>query len=183
MYLLSSQLDLGTTFGTPYFQTDASGNPVHAGELNEYGLQAAYSYLGVSSRAYVVRANIDTSQLIGTANIPAGAPTAGTYWFDTTDTAFGVFEWNANPATTTGGQTFINRAPIVITSTTQLSTPSDTTSAPIASIGAIGSYAVTACGTLNKLWFKNYLGTWVQVGSNAWSASWPTVVSLSLIHI
>ena len=177
VYLLSSQLDLGTTFGTPYFQTDASGNPVHAGELNEYGLQAAYSYLGVSSRAYVVRANIDTSQLIGTANIPAGAPTAGTYWFDTTDTAFGVFEWNANPATTTGGQTFINRAPIVITSTTQLSTPSDTTSAPIASIGAIGSYAITACGTLNKLWFKNYLGTWVQVGSNAWSASWPTVVS------
>ena len=172
VYLLTSQLDLGATFGTPYFQTDASNNPVHAGELNEYGLQAAYSYLGVSSRAYVVRADIDTSQLIGTSNIPAGSPTAGTYWFDTTDSAYGVFEWNSSPATTTGGQTFVNRAPVVITDTTKFDSANGYS--PLASIGAIGTYAITANSTLNKLWFKNYLGTWVQVGSNAWTSSWPT---------
>ena len=180
VYLMTSQMDLGTTFGTPYFQTDASNNPVHAGELNEYGLQAAYSYLGVSSRAYVVRADINTAQLVGTSTIPAGSPTAGTYWFDTTDTAFGVFEWNANAATTTGGQTFTNRVPAVINDTTKLD--SSNSYAPLSSIGAIGSYAVTTySGTgqpvLSRLWFKNYLGTWVQVGSNAWTSSWPTVTS------
>ena len=48
VYLVTSQRDLTDTFGTPLFYTDASGNPVHGGELNEYGLQAAYSLLGVS---------------------------------------------------------------------------------------------------------------------------------------
>ena len=177
VYLMTSQMDLGSTFGTPMFETDASNNPVHAGELNEYGLQAAYSYLGVSSRAYVVRADINLGQLAGTTNIPAGSPDAGTYWFDTTDTAFGVFEWNANPASTTGGQTFVNRTPLVITESTKLSNSSDSSSAPLTSIGAIGSYAITAVGTTSRLWFKNYTGAWVQVGSNAWTASWPTVVS------
>jgi hypothetical protein len=177
VYLMTSQMDLGTTFGTPMFETDASNNPVHAGELNEYGLQAAYSYLGVSSRAYIVRADINLGQLAGTTTIPSGKPDAGTYWFDTTDTAFGIFEWNANPATTVGGQTFTNRTPLVITDSTKLSNSSDSTSAPLTSIGAIGTYAITAVGTTSKLWFKNYLGTWVQVGTNAWTASWPTVTS------
>jgi hypothetical protein len=181
VYLMTSQMDLGTTFGTPYFQTDASNNPVHAGELNEYGLQAAYSYLGVSSRAYVVRADINTAQLVGTSNIPAGAPVAGTYWFDTTDTAFGIFEWNGNLATTTGGQTFTNRIPVVINDTAKMDSANGYS--PLSSIGAIGSYAVTTSAgtgtsaTLNKTWYKNYNGAWVLVGSNAWTASWPTVTS------
>jgi len=180
VYLMTSQMDLGNTFGTPYFQTDANNNPVHAGELNEYGLQAAYSYLGVSSRAYVVRADINTAQLVGTSTIPAGAPAAGTYWFDTTDTAFGVFEWNANSASTTGGQTFTNRVPVVINDSAKLDASNNY--APLSSIGAINSYAVTTYSgasqpVLSRLWFKNYSGTWVQVGSNAWTSSWPTVTS------
>ena len=52
VWVITSQRDLSDTFGTPYFETDAEGNPVHGGELNEYGLQAAYSALGVSSKAY-----------------------------------------------------------------------------------------------------------------------------------
>ena len=175
VYLLTSQLDLGAAFGTPYFQTDASNNPVHAGELNEYGLQAAHSYLGVSSRAYILRADVDTSQLIGTSSIPAGKPTNGTYWLDTTDTAFGIFEWNANPATTNGGQTFTNRIPAVITDSTKLD--ANNNYAPLQSFGAIGTYAITAYSNDIKLFFKNYTGIWVQVGSNAWTKSWPTVTS------
>ena len=42
-FLLTSQRDLADTFGDPVFETDASNNAVHAGELNEFGLQAAYS--------------------------------------------------------------------------------------------------------------------------------------------
>ena len=96
VYLLTSQKDLADTFGTPIFKTDANNNPIHAGEQNEYGLQTAYSYLGVSNRALVVRADIDLAQLDASASAPAGAPVNGTHWFDTAGTSFGVFEWNAS---------------------------------------------------------------------------------------
>ena len=180
VYLLTSQADLGATFGVPFFQTDAENNPVHAGEVNEYGLQAAYSFLGVSNRAYVVRADVDLAQLKGSAIIPAGLPTDGMYWWDTSTTNFGVFQWNSAVATVTGGQTFTNQTVAVITSTANLSNINDPASAPAASFGAVGSYAITATTTLNSLWFKKYLtntaaGTWVKVGSSAWAASWPVV--------
>ena len=177
VYLLTSQYDVGTYFGNPYFQTDANNNPINAGELNEYGLMAAYSFLGVSNRAYVVRANIDTSQLIGTPTIPTGSPTSGTIWFNTAATAFGIFEWNGNVATATNGQTFVEQQSInnllVITSTSQVNV---STYAPLPSVGQQGNYAVVALTTLNRLWYKKPLtatpaGTWVQVGTPAWIAS------------
>jgi len=172
VYLLTSQMDLGTTFGIPYFQTDASNNPVNAGELNEYGLQAAYSLLGVSNRAYVVRADLDTNQLVATATAPTGEPADGTLWFDTTDTAYGVFEWDS------GAQAFVVQSVTVINDVNLLS--NGTGSAPAASVGALGDYAIVTGTTLNKLWFKKYktntdAGTWVEVGSEDWIASWPTV--------
>lgn len=46
VWIITSQRDLTDTFGTPTFYTDVNGNPIHGGELNEYGLQAAYSLLG-----------------------------------------------------------------------------------------------------------------------------------------
>jgi hypothetical protein len=175
VYLLTSQKDLSDTFGTPVFKTDANNNPIHAGEQNEYGLQAAYSFLGVSNRAYVVRADIDLAQLNATATAPAGAPANGTYWFDTSNTKFGIFEWNSAAATVTGGQTFTNKVPTVITDSTKV----DGGGAPLASIGAIGDYAVVATTNLNKIWYKKAKtntagGTWVEVGSGDWASSWPT---------
>jgi len=53
-YLITSQRDLVDTFGDPIFKVDTSNNPIHGGELNEYGLNAAYSYLGIANRAYVM---------------------------------------------------------------------------------------------------------------------------------
>ena len=44
VYTITSQRDLVDTFGIPSFKVDINNNPIHAGELNEYGLQAAYSY-------------------------------------------------------------------------------------------------------------------------------------------
>ena len=70
-YLLTSQRDLADTFGDPLFYTDNNNNPIHAGELNEYGLQAAYSYLGVSNRAWVVRADIDLAEISPSSTAPA----------------------------------------------------------------------------------------------------------------
>ena len=77
-YLLTSQRDLVDTFGDPIFKTDTTNNPIHGSELNEYGLQAAYSYLGIANRAYVVRADIDLGQLEASVTAPAATPQDGT---------------------------------------------------------------------------------------------------------
>ena len=173
VYLLSSQRELAETFGDPVFKTNASNNPIHGGETNEYGLQAAYSFLGVANRAYVVRADVDLGQLEASANAPAANPATGTYWFDTANTRFGIFEWNGSAATVTGGQSFTNQIPTVITSTTQLS--SGLGSAPKTSVGSIGDYAITATDTNNDMWYKQYDGSWVAVGTANWVASKPTI--------
>jgi hypothetical protein len=89
-YLITSQRELSETFGTPLFYKDSSQNPIHGGELNEYGLQAAYSYLGVSNSAYIVRADLDTAELAPSPTAPNANPTDGTYWFDTANTRFGI---------------------------------------------------------------------------------------------
>ena len=180
-YLLTSQKDLADTFGTPTFKTDANNNPIHAGEQNEYGLQTAYSYLGVSNRAYVIRADLDLDQLNAQSEAPAGAPVDGQYWLDTANSKFGIFQWNSAEATVTTGQTFVNQIPTIITDSTKLEAGTGGNgSAPKASIGAVGDYAITLATGEYALWFKKaktatVAGTWVAVGSTAWRASWPVV--------
>jgi hypothetical protein len=179
-YLLTSQRDLVDTFGDPIFQTDLSNNPIHGGELNEYGLQAAYSYLGVANRAFVVRADIDLAKLEATANAPGGQPTDGTYWFDTSVSIWGVQEWNGD-SIINGGQQFSNKAPIVITdafdieNTGSLDRNGYSGYIPKKSIGVIGDYAVVANTTLNRIFYRNTQGTWVLVGSAAWVQSHPVI--------
>ena len=181
-FLLTSQRDLADTFGDPVFETDASNNAVHAGELNEYGLQAAYSYLGISNAAFVTRADVDTNQLKPKATAPAAYPTNGTYWFDTSVTSFGLQEWNGAAITVTGGQSFTNRIPSVITDVTFVTGNAEAPGAPKTSFGSIGDYAVVALTTLNTMWYKTAgnapgvtPGTWVQLGSEDWMKSWPTI--------
>ena len=175
VYLISSQRDLVETFGDPLFYTDANNNPIHGGEQNEYGLHAAYSYLGVSNRAYVVRADVDLNAISASATATADNPADGTYWLDTQTTRWGIFEWDGASILTTGGQTFTNKTPIVITDTTQLSDPSDATTAPKTSVGAIGDYAIKATTSTVKLYFKTTNNAWVEVGSTGWKAAWPSV--------
>ena len=74
VYLITSQRELTETFGDPKFYTDASGNSLNGYELNEYGLQAAYSFLGVANRAYVTRANLNTSELVASATAVGSEP-------------------------------------------------------------------------------------------------------------
>ncbi len=174
-YLLTSQRDLADTFGDPIFKTDNNNNPIHAGELNEYGLQAAYSLLGVSNRAFVVRADIDLGELEATADAPSANPLAGTYWFDTDGSNYGIQQWNSNAVNTTGGQTFTTKTPTVIFKQNQVVDYDGGDYTPLASIGAIGDYLIVAVTTINKLWYKNASGSWVAVGSSDWIKSWPTV--------
>ena len=167
VYLLTSQRDLAETFGDPIFKTDTGSNPIHAGEQNEYGLQAAYSLLGVSNRAYIVRADLDLGQLDATATAPANNPVDGTYWFDVANTTFGIFEWNSAPLSS-GGQAFVSKTPIVLTDATKVNS---NTGLPKASVGVIGDYAVVGTTNLVKVCFKNYKNEWTLVGSNEWTKS------------
>jgi hypothetical protein len=169
-YLLTSQRDLADTFGDPVFQIDANNNPIHGSELNEYGLQAAYSFLGVSNRAWVVRAPIDLSLLRPSSTVPAADPEPGTYWLDTQVSQFGIQEWNGSSISVNGGQSFTNKVPIVLTEAAQT-----TGGVPLGSIGQIGDYAVVAVTNLNTFWYRNTSGEWVEIGSNEWQGSWPTV--------
>lgn len=166
-YLLTSQRELVETFGDPVFYTDANNNPIHGGELNEYGLQAAYSLLGVSSRVYVTRADIDLGSLQPQADEPGANPDDGTNWLDTQTTRWGIFEWNGEPSTTSGGQTFTVQTPIVITDATQL-VGGQATGIPKASVGAIGQYAVRATTKKITFFVKNRNGDWDIVGSTNW---------------
>jgi hypothetical protein len=198
VYLITSQRDLVDTFGEPSFQVDSNNNPIHAGELNEYGLQAAYSYLGVSNSAFVVRANLDLDLLSPQSSQPGGEPKDGTFWLDTRSSTYGVFQWDGRSAVN-GGQTFVSKQPTVILDSANIDA-----GAPKAAFGAIGDYALVpgadiltdaeiadalqnadqADSHVLTLWYKSRfaadgvnagVATWVKVGSAGWKAAWPTV--------
>ena len=193
VYLITSQRDLVETFGDPTFKTDSNNNPIHAGEQNEYGLQAAYSYLGVSNSALVVRADLDLSALDPSADAPGGEPADGTFWLNTGSTTWGVFQWDGRPVNPDRGQNFTNKVPTIILDSSKLSGGQ-----PKGSIGAVGDYAitpipssisdiVTADNHLLALWYKSRhnedgsvgSATWLKVGTDAWMTAWPTVTGSS----
>ena len=165
-FLISSQRELTETFGDPKFYTDASGNSLNGYELNEYGLQAAYSFLGLANRAFVLRANIDTAELVGSANAPTARPTDGTYWFDLASSSYGIFEWSQTD------QKFTAKTPILITSVTDL-VANSSTGVPKTSVGSQGDYAINTTHVSNKIYKKSSANAWVHVGSSAWHLTLP----------
>ena len=180
-YLITSQRELVNTFGTPTFYKSTSGTMLHGYELNEYGLQAAYSYLGLANRAYIVRANVDLSEMAASATAPSGTPTAGTYWLDLTNTEWGIHEWNASTGTTGA---FTNKIPKLVTKASEHSSH-----VPVASFGSVGDYAVVTTTTSNAVYYKNRSNTWKLTGDGTattaahagatkdatWASSRPTV--------
>lgn len=166
LYVLTSQRDVVNFFGTPTFYTDTSGTPIHGYELNDYGLQTVYSLLGTTSRAYVLRADVDLSELIGKSSRPTSAPADMTYWLETGTTRFGIFKWDSTD------QEFDLVSPIVITNTADLSG-----GVPLASIGTVGSYAVVGTNIALPTYYKNTNNDWVLVGSTPWMNSIPAVIS------
>ena len=194
-FKVTSQRDLVDLFGVPFFEKTASGSPIHGGERNEYGLLAAYSFLGASNAAFIVRANVNLDELQGTETQPGAAVQNGDWWLDTKNTSWGIQEWNGAAASTTGGQKFSTKVPLVLTDA-DVGTKIEN-NAPKASVGSVGDYAVvvetvgtdgtfSASKELVRIWFKSPGGTiadgsavvagqWVLLGSPEWVASWPTV--------
>jgi hypothetical protein len=178
VYLITSQRDLVSTFGNPFFYNTSTGTPINGFELNEYGLLAAYSALGVTNRAYVQRVDIDLAELSASLVRPVGEPANGTYWLNTSATEWGFFQWNQTT------NAFTNIRPTVILDESDL-----TDNVPNQSFGNIGDYAVVAIRDSNPLFYKGgsataentnatalteIYNTWTLVGSSEWMLNWPT---------
>jgi len=174
-FRVTSQRDLVDLFGVPFFEKTASGSPIHGGERNEYGLLAAYSYLGVSNSAFIVRADVDLGQLEPSGSAPGAEPKDGQWWIDTQATAWGIQEWNGSLATSSNklGQKFTTKTPIVLDSNSSAKVNSGT---PRASVGVPGDYAVVLTDNSDAGYFyKNADNAWCKLGSPEWAASWPTI--------
>jgi hypothetical protein len=190
--LITSQRDLLATYGNPFFYNTTAGTPINGYELNEYGLLAAYSALGVSNRCYVQRVNIDLAELTASLTRPTGSPPNNTYWFDVANTNWGIFQWNQTTSA------FTNQIPTFLTDTVNLQNNS---TVPLQSYGSIGDYAVVATTgitgntPINPTYYKRggpttsqapgwlqggqtadqLYNTWVLVGSDEWKTAWPAV--------
>ena len=172
LFQVTSQRDLVTLYGTPFFYTTTNGTPIQGYELNEYGLLAAYSLLGVTNRCYVLRADIDLASLVGQTGRPTGDPADGTYWLDTTSSTWGIYEFNS----TTGAYTL--KQPLVLNDAAYISGD-----LPLASLGNIGDYAVNALQMMDEpsmdsagqFFYKGASNTWIKVGSADWMAEWPAI--------
>jgi Phage tail sheath C-terminal domain len=156
VWSITSQRDLVTTFGDPVFYS-ISGTSLNGYPLNEYGLLATYSYLGIANLARVVRADIDTLGLEATPIEPTSPAAPGTFWLDETSsgTSWGLFKrstpgldavWIATPPT------FVNNY-----STGGPSIPAG---------GVAGDTAVhfyTSTGEVE--YWTNNSGVWVRLGT------------------
>ena len=168
-YLITSQRDLVATFGVPFFYSTTTGTPINGYELNEYGLLAAYSALGVTNRAYIQRCDIDLTELTASLTRPVGEPADGTYWLDTSTSVWGIQEWNETT------NVFTVKTPIQIISEDDVVDAAAGDYEPLPSIGSIGDYAVVAFAQFMPGYYKNSENLWVLVGTDEWKASWPTV--------
>ena len=166
LYNVGDQRSLANLFGMPKFPSDASGNRIYGSELAEYGLYAAHNILGTISSAYVMRADIDLSELEAKAARPSNPAVGGTLWLDSNATSWGIFEWNATTSA------FVRRVPAFLYTADYVDS-----GVPLSSYGNIGDYAVVGYeNAFNPVYYKNISNEWKLVGSSEWQTSaFPTV--------
>ena len=153
--LVTSQRELTQYFGNIDFNK-ASGSVLQGDETNDYGLLAAYSFLGQSSAAYIVRANVDLYALRPVSSEPVGAPSNNTYWVDPASSNWGIFE--------KVGSVWTAVTPLVeITSGGAVSTPV-----------VDGEFLVVVDNGVSDTsvqYFVGETGAWVALGTGTTSAS------------
>jgi len=184
VYSITSQRELVQTFGDPIFY-EVSGTSLNGYPLNEYGLLAAYSYLGISNLARVVRADIDTAQLEASSVEPTSPANVGTYWLDESPlpdgTAWGLF-------VRTG--TFPNEIWSPVTVSYVFNFATGVANVPPPATGANGEYAVvfqTVPGEISY-WLKT-AGTWNQLtgasGANSLiiQSVWPDLTNVGTTQV
>jgi hypothetical protein len=160
--LITSQRDLLTNYGNPIFKT-SGGTPLHGHELNEYGLMAAYSFLGIANRAYVLRADVDLAALTASAVAPTPAPANGAYWVDTVNSVFGLKRWS--------GTAWVRQTVKVPTAADMAAGDS-----PKAGYGINGDFAAAYFSddgsTLSDIkLYQKISGAWYHIGSSSWQSA------------
>lgn len=158
VYSITSQRELVQTFGDPIFY-EVSGTSLNGYPLNEYGLLAAYSYLGSANLARIVRADIDTTQLQPSAVEPSSPATVGTYWLDESTTAWGLF---------TRSGTFPNEIWTTVSIDYVFNFATGTTNVPPNGTGVSGDHSVVFQTVSGEATFWVKVGSaWVQIGDSA----------------
>jgi len=162
LYNITSQRELLQNFGNPSFKT-SGGTPVHGDETNEYGLAAAYSFLGLANRAYVLRADVDLGQLEASATAPSSKPAADSLWVDTASSSWGIKEYDGSKW---------------VTQTVSIAGKNDVyaNAVPKTAFLTNGAFALVSVGTTGtKSDFlsvhEKLAGNWYLVGSSAWSSA------------
>ena len=163
LQLMTSQRELLQQFGNPLFYKSGS-TQLNGYDLNEYGLLAAHSFLGLANRAYVLRADIDLGQLAASSVAPTGVIADGSYWLDTTASTFGLREWS--------GTAWVKKDVAVVDAVSINSG----TGGPSKAFGQNGDYAVVANtaagGTATDIkYYEKYSNDWYQIGSSSWSSA------------
>lgn len=168
LYPITSQRELLQTFGNPIFYKK-NGTSVHGYELNEFGLHAAYQYLGIANRAYVIRAAIDYAQLMPKATAPRGEAKHGTNWLDTANNTWGIYEYS--------GSEWIERDLYVLESGDDLDQTVTTETAqvsgqlsPAPTVGLDNDLAMVVVYSKKSL-YQKLAGKWLLVGGDAWKSA------------
>lgn len=175
IYSITSQRELVSTFGDPIFYS-VSGSSLNGYPLNEYGLLAAYSYLGISNLTRIVRADVDLTQLEPTPIQPTSPASVGTYWLDETASSFGLFIRSG----TGSNQTWVSVKPSYI-----YNFVSGTSNVPT-DVAADGEIAVVWQQASSELSFWEYMDDseapiWVQLGTNdAYGITAPDIIIQSV---
>ncbi len=162
LYQITSQRELLQNFGNPVFKTSGS-TPLHGNEQNEYGLMAAYSFLGIANRAYVLRADVDLDELSASSSAPTKDPADGAYWLDTSLTSWGLKRRESD-------------AWVLKTLKKPGASEVDSSDNPKAAFGVNGDFAVTyvtntgATKSVIKF-YEKIGGAWYSIGSSNWSSA------------
>ena len=161
--LITSQRELLQNFGNPLFYSSGS-TALNGYDLNEYGLLAAHSFLGLANRAYVLRADVDLGELEASSVAPTGAIADGSYWLDTASSSFGLREYD--------GSAWVKKT-VKVADDTDINSG---TGAPKQAFGLNGDYAVVANtasgGTASSVkYFEKYSDDWYEIGSTSWSSA------------
>ncbi len=162
LYQITSQRELLQNFGNPVFKTSGS-TPLHGSEQNEYGLMAAYSFLGIANRAYVLRADIDLNELDASSTAPTKAPANGAYWLDTSLTSWGLKRYESS-------------AWVLKTVKKPGASEVDGNGDPKAAFGVTGEFCVTyytnTGATKSTIdFYEKIANVWRKIGSSAWSSA------------
>lgn len=166
VWAITSQRDLVQTFGDPIFY-EVSGTSLNGYPLNEYGLLAAYSYMGISNLTRIVRADIDTAQLEPTPIEPTSPAAVGTYWLDESalpnGSSYGLFVRSG---------TFPNEIWETVTIDFVYNFSTGSSNTPVSGDGTIGDYAIvfqTVSGNISY-WVKTPAG-WRQIGTTSYTSA------------